>query len=44
MTGVWRRDYYLALEYEDFIQGLEKDKALNLTPGVIFQDEPPPEV
>lgn len=36
MTGVWRRDYYLALEYEDFIQGLEKDKALNLTPGVIL--------
>lgn len=36
MTGVWRRDYYLALEYEDYTQGLENDWALNLTPGLIL--------
>ena len=36
MTGVWRRDFYLAIEYEDYRQGLENGSALNLTPGLVL--------
>lgn len=34
MTGSWRRDYALRLEYEDYTQGSEKGYALNLIPAV----------
>lgn len=33
MTSTWRKDYYLALEYEDFTQGSEKGRTTNLMPG-----------
>lgn len=36
MTGVWRRDYYLACEYEDFDQGGEKGYKVNVMPGLLF--------
>ncbi len=36
MTGKWRRDYSLRLEYEDYKQGLEDDYSLNLMPGVLL--------
>ncbi|MGN0902695.1 MAG: autotransporter assembly complex family protein, partial [Succinivibrio sp.] len=34
MTGSWRRDYYLSLEYEDYTQGDEKGHSVNFIPGV----------
>ena len=33
-TGVWRRDYSLRLEYEDYSQGSEDGYALNLIPAL----------
>lgn len=33
-TGKWRRDFYLAAEYEDYEQGSEKGHAKNLMPGI----------
>ncbi len=36
MTGSWRRDYALRLEYEDYSQGSEDGYALNLIPAVKF--------
>lgn len=33
-TGVWRRDYSLRLEYEDYAQGSEEGYALNLIPAL----------
>ena len=33
-TGVWRRDYALRLEYEDYSQGSEDGYALNLIPAL----------
>lgn len=35
-SGRWRRDYSLALEYEDYEQGLETGHALNLMPGLLL--------
>ena len=32
----WRRDYYLALEYEDYEQSKERDYPLNLMPGILL--------
>src|SRR5574344_66642 len=34
MTGVWRRDYYVAAEYENYTQGFEKAKPFNLMLGL----------
>ena len=34
MLGKWRRDYYLAAEYEDYTQGLEDDFTTNLMLGL----------
>lgn len=36
MTGKWRRDYSLRLEYEDYEQGLEDGYSLNLMPGLLL--------
>lgn len=36
MIGATRRDYYLALEYEDYTQGLEEGYCTNLMPGVLL--------
>lgn len=33
-TGVWRRDYSLRFEYEDYSQAREKDRAINLMPAL----------
>lgn len=33
-TGVWRRDYYLNFEYEDYTQGYESGYAFNILPGL----------
>ena len=35
-SGAWRQDYSLALEYEDYEQGLETGHALNLMPGLLL--------
>lgn len=36
MTGVWRRDYYISCEYEDFNQGGEIGYKYNVMPGLLF--------
>ena len=36
MTGKWRRDYSLRLEYEDYKQGLEEGTSTNLMPGLLL--------